>query len=106
MPGGEALTAWLRSRVYRVRGHSMNPWAQSGDYLLLGRFYPRHARPGRVVVVEHAEFGTIVKRILDVTADGSLRLTGDASVSSSVKAIGDVPIERVIGRVLLRVRSR
>lgn len=100
------LRDWLRGRVYRVRGASMAPWARAGDYLLLGRFAARHARPGRVVVVDHAELGTIVKRIDRVDEHGGLLLAGDASASSSSESLGVVPGERVIGRVLLRIRAR
>lgn len=95
----------MRHRVYRVNGDSMSPWARSGDYLVLGRFLPRHAEPGRVVVVAHADLGIIVKRIVAVSANGGMRLAGDAAASTSPDTIGLVHGEQVIGRVLLRIRA-
>jgi nickel-type superoxide dismutase maturation protease len=96
-----------RWRVYRVRGASMYPTLEDGDYVLVdGDAYRKvPPRPGDVVVARHPfyEGRYIVKRVRSVLPRGSLFLEGDASYDSTDShALGPIPLSQVIGRVVCR----
>ena len=82
-------------KIVKVRGGSMRPTLLPGDYIIITK--ARSLRPGFVVLINHSEFGMIVKRVKCVTKD-SLRLEGDGHVTSTTLEMGDVPHSRVIGR--------
>lgn len=73
----------------------MRPTLLPGDYIIVTK--ARSLRPGFVVLVDHSEFGVIIKRIKSMNED-SLRLEGDGHVTSSTREMGDVSPSRIIGR--------
>jgi len=73
----------------------MRPTLLPGDYIIVTK--ARSLRPGFVVLVDHSEFGVIVKRVKSVNKD-SLRLEGDGHVTTTTMEMGDVPLSYVIGR--------
>ncbi len=81
------------ARLFRVRGRSMLPTLSPGDVLLLRR---RKARTDDIVVVEHPQLGTVVKRL---GADG--RLVGDGAESSSTHKLGSLSDAELIGVCML-----
>lgn len=82
-------------KIVKVRGGSMRPTLTPGDYIIVTK--ARSLRPGFVVLVDHSEFGVIIKRVQSINKD-SLRLEGDGHVTSSTLEIGNVPLSRVVGR--------
>jgi signal peptidase I len=99
------LPSW-QARV-AVVGHSMQPTLLDGDWLLVDpNAYLRGApNPGELVVVHDPRSSTrvLVKRIVEVNADGALNLTGDhAAHAADAAAIGSVAPEAVLGRPWLR----
>lgn len=82
-------------KIVKVRGGSMRPTLIPGDYIIVTK--ARSIRPGFVVLVNHSEFGVIVKRVKSVDKN-SLRLEGDGHVTSTTLEMGDVPLSNVIGR--------
>jgi len=82
-------------KFVKVRGGSMRPTLLPGDYIIVTK--ARSIRPGFVVLVDHSEFGVIVKRVQSIQND-SLRLKGDGHVTSTTLEMGDVPLSHVIGR--------
>jgi len=96
-----------RWRIYRVRGASMYPTLQDGDYVLVdgGAYRRAPPRPGDVVVARHPfyEGRYIVKRVRAVLETGDLFLEGDAPYDSTDShALGPVPVAQVVGRVVGR----
>ncbi len=96
-----------RWRIYRVRGASMAPTLQDGDYVLVDASAYRKGppRPGDVVVARHPfyEDRHIVKRVRAVLERGDLFLEGDAPYDSTDShALGPVPVSQVVGRVIRR----
>jgi phage repressor protein C with HTH and peptisase S24 domain len=82
-------------KIVKVRGGSMRPTLLPGDYIIVTK--ARSLRPGFVILVDHSEFGVIVKRVKSINKD-SLRLEGDGRVTSSTQEMGDVPLSNIIGR--------
>ena len=88
--------------VYRVDGHSMYPTLKDGDFVFTTSLLP--LRVGSLVVVKHARFDVIVKRVREINADG-ITVIGDAPASTSSEAMGVIRRDEVLGRVIYRVTA-
>lgn len=85
-------------RIVRIWGRSMEPMLHPDSFAL---FRPtRRVRQGDIVLVDHAEFGLIVKQV-DRIAGGHFRLTGLSPLSTTTDRMGPVPADRVLGRHVL-----
>lgn len=87
----------------------MRPTLEAGDYVLVNRWAYRVRRPspGDLVVVVDPEEPSrfLVKRVSETTAAGEIRLIGDnASASRDSRAFGPVALDRIVGKVWLRLR--
>lgn len=82
-------------RLFRVKGLSMAPTLSAGDIVVLRR---RPAKSGDIVVVDHAEFGTIIKRI-DANGD----LSGDSPASTSATELGPYDPATRVGVAVLKI---
>lgn len=83
-------------RLVKLRGASMTPTLQPGDYMIITK--ARVLRPGFVVLVDHPKYGSIVKRVKFVEG-GQLSLEGDGAESTSTEAMGLIGLSAVKGRV-------
>ena len=81
----------------------MRPTLAPDDYMIITK--ARTLRSGFVVLVNHPEYGVIVKRIKSIESD-SLRLVGDGNVTTSTHEMGDVPTSNVIGRVRWAIKPK
>ncbi len=92
---------------YKVTGDSMLPSYCSGDYVLTSRFNAFTFKVGDVLVVRHARYGNIIKRIERVEEDGSTFLiAGDNTLSSTDSdALGLVSIKQVLGKVIWHIAA-
>lgn len=79
----------------------MSPTLDNGDYVIIKK--PRAFRPGLIYVVNHIDFGRIIKRLERIETDGSLIFSGDNAASASSAIIAPVAPERVIGRALIAI---
>jgi len=102
-----------RRRRFRVSGESMAPLLNSGDEVMIDPNAYRPARqecqayqpqPGDIVVARHPHRKDIqiVKRVA-TSSDGKYALEGDnPKESSDSRTFGEVPHERIIGKVMAR----
>lgn len=77
----------------------MAPKLNNGDYVLVNHFHPR-IKVGHLVVVNHATFRFMIKRVKKINRNGSLWLTGENELSVKPEAMGWVPKTRIIGKVI------
>lgn len=89
-------------KIFRVSGSSMQPTLSDGDYVVAVTRWWR-PREGRLAVVNHKDYGIIVKRVL-LRSSGGYRLTSDHAHGTDSRTIGEVPEGRMIGPVLFAVR--
>ena len=93
-----------RRTAFLVEGDSMSPTLNSGEAVLID---PRaKIDVGDIVLADHPYKSTvtILKRVAEVNADGSIRLLGDNDVESTdSRTFGPVSIKSVIGRVECRL---
>ena len=87
----------------------MRPTIEPGDYVLVNRWAYRVRRPrrGDLVVVRDPELSDrfLVKRVSETQASTQIRLEGDnAAASRDSRAFGAVPLDRIVGKVWLRLK--
>ncbi|MGR0278427.1 S24/S26 family peptidase [Marinomonas dokdonensis] len=86
-------------RLIKVQGESMAPRLLDGDFVLISRWYPS-LKAGQLVVVDHALYGVIVKKVLHIAPDGQLWLGGENNQSLLSERIGWVSPRRILGKVI------
>lgn len=89
-------------RVLKVKGHSMSPSYQDGDYLLSAsrRFFK--LKIGDVIVINHPKYGDIIKEIITILPDG-YHVQGKNSMSTSTKDFGLITPGMIQGKVIAKV---
>lgn len=91
----------IKLGCYKVAGDSMEPNFYCGDFVIAYRRSRSAFKQGDVVVVEHAQLGKIIKRIISIEHDGSLLLVGDnLAVSTDTLTLGSIQPKQVLGRVV------
>jgi len=96
-------------RRFRIEDESMLPTLEPGDYVLVNRwaYRVRPPRRGDLVVVRDPELSDrfLVKRVSETEASTQIPLEGDnAAVSRDSRAFGAVPLDRIVGKVWLRLK--
>ena len=90
-------------RIIKVSGISLEPKYREGDFVLAAGipFLLQQLRPGDAVVLRHPYFGTLIKLVETLTADGrSLRIVGLHPESVDSREFGPVPAEWLLGKVI------
>lgn len=94
-------------RLLKVSGDSLSPTYHDGDFVLIAKipFFFNSIQPGDVIAFHHAAYGTMIKVIKDVTADGN-QITIAGTHINSVDSIQLGPISRstVIGKVIWQIK--
>ena len=82
----------------------MTPAFENGDFAI-AQCLPREANLyiGDIVQVDHPDLGLIVKYIMTISP-GGVRLIGAALSSIDPHATGKIPRERVISRLMWRIK--
>ena len=83
--------------IAHVRGDSMSPRLHDGQ-LKLFRRKPTY-KIGEIVLVDHPRYGLVIKQVAALT-EMSVRLQGLNPNSVSEDSIGDVPLDRIAGRLV------
>ena len=86
----------------RISGASMEPDLPDKSLALFRA--KKSVEQGDVVLVNHPEFGVIVKRAREVEPDGGVWLEGTSPASTSAERLGRVDPERVQGVLMMRLR--
>ncbi len=89
-------------RVLRIRGESMSPKYQSGDFVLLRSVWGGRFKRGDVIAFSNQLYGTLIKRINKITDEGIYVLgTGENSLDS--RRLGPVNPDVVVGKVIWHI---
>lgn len=105
---GIDILLWVfrwRSRV-RVTGLSMAPLLQPGDELLVDRYAYWRSPPqvGDIVVAWHPdrEDFKLIKRVVEVTADGCWLQGDNLAESTDSRSFGAISLPSILGKVVCR----
>lgn len=96
-------------QMLKIRGHSLYPAYQDGDYVLVSRvpLLLRGIRPGDAVVFRHARHGKLIKLVERLEDQGrKVFLVGLDEASVDSRHFGAVPREQILGAVIRHIRSR
>jgi len=88
-------------KIWKVIGKSMSPVMPPGCFILAAKylvFLP--IKEGQRFVINHPEYGVIVKTVAIVDKNGFIWSKGENSGSLSVEQIGPVYIHQILGRVI------
>lgn len=88
--------------VVKVIGTSMEPALQEDSFAVFWR--SKNPQAGDVVLADHPEFGRIIKTVVAVD-NGQLSLAGTSPESTSTERLGLIGKERVLGRLIFKVRE-
>ncbi|MEL6528353.1 MAG: S24/S26 family peptidase [Pseudomonadota bacterium] len=87
--------------IARVRGASMEPGLPDGSFALFRR--RKAVKRGDVILVDHPEFGLIVKRVHVVSRSGLFHLEGTGKLSTDRSRLGGVERDRIKGKLLFKI---
>ncbi len=95
-------------RLLKIRGQSLFPDYQNGDFVLVSKipiFFNR-LHPGDVIAFHHPDYGVMIKSISTLSPDGkALTVIGSHPWSVDSRRFGPIERETLIGKVILHVRK-
>lgn len=93
-------------QVFKVRGASLAPEFQDGDFVVASTLpiFFRRLRPGDVVVFRHRVYGRLVKRVKRVEPSGEVFVVGSGEGSIDSRIFGPIRRADVQGLVLWHVK--
>ena len=97
----------MLSALFKVRGNSMVPTLEHGDYVIGRR--PSRRRPiqvGDVVVLHHPRYGAMVKRVHQTNTDGSFLVRGDGAATTASVDLGNIEQGWISRRVVWRISKQ
>lgn len=94
-------------RILRISGHSLSPAYEEGDFVLVARPpWGVTVKPRDVVVFRHAAYGTLIKRVEQVSADGQeIFVVGTHPDSTDSREFGPVRPGSIFGKVIWHWRK-
>ena len=90
--------------IYKVRGNSMLPHFAAGDFVIACRLF-FSLNIGDCVIVKHANYRCIIKRIDNICPHKGIWLKGDYEDSVSPEQMGWIQKKDIIARVAFCIRS-
>ena len=88
--------------IKKVKGHSMEPDLNDGDYIVVLSLFLNRLRLDDWVVIQHPQFGNIVKQICGVSSEG-YKVKGLSKYSTDTESLGVIRQNMIRGKVLLRI---
>jgi hypothetical protein len=95
-------------RWFAICGESLEPDYQTGDYALAACLpgWWQRLRPGDVVVLRHAVYGMMVKRIEQIDPQRQeITVIGSHPESIDSRTFGPLPRAQILGKVIWHVRK-
>ena len=96
-------------RLFRIRGHSLEPEYQPGDFVLASKipflFHP--PKSGNVIIFNHPEIGLLIKHIETFDPDtGQVIVLGTHPYSVDSRQFGPILKYQILGKVLWHIHSK
>lgn len=86
---------------FKIKGDSMSPKIPNESYVLSCSWFKNlFLAEGKKILVQHQQYGLIVKTVALVDHNGFIWVKGENMQSISVEQLGPISTKQVIGRVL------
>ena len=85
--------------MIKVQGTSMVPRLQHGDFVFISH-WQRSLKVGDLVVVDHALYRFIIKRVIEIDCNGLLWIAGENESSLKPEELGWITPNKLVGKVL------
>lgn len=95
------------TRFLKVRGGSLTPEYSQGDFVLVSKvpFLFAPPSPGDIIAFRQPGYGLLIKRIQNITSDGSLNVIGSHPESVDSRVFGPVRRHEIVGKVIWHIRK-
>ena len=93
-------------KFLKVTGSSLSPLYREGDFVLVTKipFFLNSIHVGDIVVFDHSDYGTMIKRVADITPDGGgFFVSGSHKDSVNSHQIGIINRAAIIGKVIWHI---
>jgi signal peptidase I len=93
-------------RLFRIRGHSLAPEYQPGDFVVVSKipFYFHPPGIGDVIAFKHPTYGLMIKAVSHYDPLSRLvAVCGTHPNSIDSQEFGPIPYQRVIGKILWHI---
>lgn len=88
--------------LIKVKGDSMLPELTSSDFVIVSKLY-WSLNVGDLIVAEHPDYKSIIKRIVQVSETKGVLLSGSHQASVSTEQIGWVSKKQIFGKVVFHI---
>lgn len=93
--------------ICKISGDSMLPHYKDGDYVVyLSALFGANYSIGQCVVVQHADYGLIIKRIAKVREHHNYGLKSESGNGLNEQQLGVVHRGQIKGRVIWHIQAR
>ena len=95
---------FLGFSIFKVEGNSMSPTIPDQSYVLI-RKTENSITKKSLLIIDHINYGKIVKKLVKVDDNKKLWFEGESLSSVSKQMIGPIKFENIIGKVVLIVKK-
>lgn len=88
----------------RISGNSMDPTLRNGDYIVAAKSYFTHYQVADIVLVQHPQFGEIIKRIYQIDDNLQYWLCGDGTDTLSPQTMGAINRSDIKAKLLWHIK--
>ncbi|MEH6443852.1 MAG: S24/S26 family peptidase [Oceanospirillaceae bacterium] len=85
--------------IRKVSGNSMLPTLQHGDYIIATKNIFKHYKVNDIVIVQHAKFSEIIKRIISIDSNEDFWLAGDGADTLSSEKMGAIKQGQILAKL-------
>jgi nickel-type superoxide dismutase maturation protease len=95
-------------QILKVTGESLSPFFLEGDFVVVSKipFVLHKIKAGDIVVFRHPVYGTMIKKVEQITPDGEeIFVLGTHPESTDSRQFGPLRRGQLIGKVIWHIRK-
>ena len=95
-------------QILKVTGESLSPFFLEGDFVVVSKipFVLQKIKAGDIVVFRHPVYGTMIKKVEQITPDGEeIFVLGTHPESTDSRQFGPLHRGQLIGKVIWHIRK-
>jgi nickel-type superoxide dismutase maturation protease len=95
-------------QILKVTGESLSPLFLEGDFVVVSKipFVLRKIKAGDIVVFRHPVYGTMIKKVEQISPDGEeILVLGTHPESTDSRQFGPLQRRQLVGKVVWHIRK-